>query len=118
LVGAQPVTIQAAELLQALATGAVETFAISSATGHDSKVWEQVMYRYRIYMSLPKNLFIVNQQAFFALDNATQDAVVKAAANAEERGWTLGENQNKWYLEHLAKNGMKVEKLSAKFQSA
>ncbi len=41
LVGAQPVTIQAAELTQALATGAVTTFMTSSATGYDSKVWER-----------------------------------------------------------------------------
>ena len=42
LVGAQPVTIQAAELTQALATGAVTAFMTSGATGYDSKVWEQV----------------------------------------------------------------------------
>ncbi|NDP46819.1 MAG: TRAP transporter substrate-binding protein [Sulfuriferula multivorans] len=117
LVGAQPVTIQAAELSQALATGAVETFATSSATGYDSKAWEQVKYFYEINMSLPKNLVIVNQQAFLALDKPTQDAVVKAAAAAEERGWTSSEDKNKWYLEQLAKNGMKVEKPSVKFQT-
>ncbi len=117
LVGAQPVTIQAAELSQALATGAVETFATSSATGYDSKAWEQVKYFYDINMSLPKNLVIVNQQAFLALDKPTQDAVVKAAAAAEERGWASSESKNKWYLEQLAKNGMKVEKPSAKFQT-
>ena len=38
LVGAQPVTIQAAELSQALATGAVSAFMTSSATGSDAKV--------------------------------------------------------------------------------
>lgn len=117
LVGAQPVTIQAAELSQALATGAVETFATSSATGYDSKAWEQVKNFYDINMSLPKNLVIVNQQAFLALDKPTQDAVLKAASAAEERGWTSSEDKNKWYLEQLAKNGMKVEKPSAKFQS-
>lgn len=117
LVGAQPVTIQAAELSQALATGAVETFATSSATGYDSKAWEQVKYFYDTNMSLPKNLVIVNQQAFQALDKPAQDAVVKAAAAAEERGWASSENKNKFYLEQLAKNGMKVEKPSSKFQA-
>lgn len=38
LVGAQPVTIQAAELAQALATGVVNAFISSSATGVDTKV--------------------------------------------------------------------------------
>src|SRR5947199_7488502 len=40
LVGAQAVTVQAAELPQALATGVVNAFMSSGATGYDSKVWE------------------------------------------------------------------------------
>jgi TRAP-type C4-dicarboxylate transport system substrate-binding protein len=44
LVGAQPVTIQAAELAQALATGAVNSFMSSSATGYDTKVWESLTH--------------------------------------------------------------------------
>ncbi|MEO8410113.1 MAG: TRAP transporter substrate-binding protein, partial [Propionivibrio sp.] len=63
LVGAQPVTIQAAELTQALATGAVSAFMTSSATGYDSKVWEQVKYYYDVRAWLPKDLVIVSQKA-------------------------------------------------------
>src|ERR1700742_522091 len=40
LVGAQSVTIQAAELPQALATGIVDSFISSGGTGYDTKVWE------------------------------------------------------------------------------
>ena len=40
LVGAQPITIQAAELPQALATGVVNAFMTSGSTGYDSKAWE------------------------------------------------------------------------------
>ena len=64
LVGAQPVTIQAAELSQALATGAVTAFMTSGATGYDSKVWEQVKFFYDTQAWLPKNLIIVSQKAF------------------------------------------------------
>ena len=39
LVGAQPVTVQAADPPQALATGVVNTFMTSGATGYDLKVW-------------------------------------------------------------------------------
>ena len=42
LVGAQPVTIQAAELAQALATGVVNSFISSGSTGRDTKVWESL----------------------------------------------------------------------------
>ena len=37
LVGAQPVTVQAAELSQALATGVVESYMSSGSTGYDTK---------------------------------------------------------------------------------
>src|SRR3546814_505478 len=46
LIGAQPVTIQAAELAQALATNTVNSFITSASTGRDSKVWESLKYFY------------------------------------------------------------------------
>lgn len=113
LVGAQPVTIQAAELSQALATGAVGAFMTSGATGYDSKVWEQVKHFYDVQAWLPKNAVIVSQKAFDALDKPTQEAVLKAAAAAEERGWKLSEEKTKFYLAELAKNGMNVAPPSA-----
>jgi len=42
IVGAHPVTVQAAELPRALATGLINAFMTSSATGYDSKVWESM----------------------------------------------------------------------------
>ena len=108
LVGAQPVTIQAAELSQALATGAVAAFMTSGATGYDSKVWEQVKYFYDVQAWLPKNAVIVSQKAFDALDKGAQEALLKAAAAAEERGWKLSEEKTRFYLNELVKNGMTV----------
>lgn len=108
LVGAQPVTIQAAELAQALATGAVNSFMSSSATGYDTKVWESLTHFYDTQAWLPKNMVFVNKAAFDALDKPTQEAVLKAAKAAEERGWKMAEDKTKWYLEQLSANGMKV----------
>ncbi len=108
LAGAQPVTIQAAELAQAMATGAVNANITSGATGYDSKAWEQVKYFYDAQAWLPKNIVFVNDKAFGALDKATQEAVLKAAAEAETRGWKISQEKTKWYLEQLAKNGMTV----------
>jgi TRAP-type C4-dicarboxylate transport system substrate-binding protein len=114
LVGAQPVTIQAAELAQAMATGAVNANITSSATGYDSKAWEQVKFYTDAQAWLPKNVVIVNEKAFAALDKATQDAMVKAAAEAESRGWKLSEERTKFYLAELRKNGMTVAPPSPK----
>ena len=108
LVGAQPVTIQASELAQALATGVVNAFMTSSATGYDSKAWESMSYYYDAQAWLPINVTMVNAAAFDALDKSTQEAVLKAAAAAEARGWQVSQDKTKFYLEQLAKNGMKV----------
>jgi TRAP-type C4-dicarboxylate transport system substrate-binding protein len=82
LVGAQPVTIQAAELPQALATGVVNAFMTSGSTGYDSKSWETMTHFYDTQAWIPKNVTFVNKAAFDALDKPTQDAILKAAAVA------------------------------------
>ncbi len=117
LVGAQGVTIQAAELAQALATGAVTAFMTSGATGYDSKVWEQVKYYYQVDAWLPKNMVLVSQKAFDKLEKPVQDAVLKVAAAAEARGWKTSAEKTIWYTEQLVKNGMKVEKPSEQLKS-
>ena len=117
LVGAQPVTIQVAELAQAFATGAVNANITSGATGFDTKAWEVVKNYYDTQAWLPKNVVFVNKQAFDALDKATREALVKAAAEAEARGWKTSEEKNKWYLEQMAKNGMNVAQPSAQLKS-
>lgn len=108
LVGAQPVTIQAAELAQALATGAVNSFMSSSATGYDTKVWESLDHFYDTQAWLPKNMVFVNKAAFDALDKPTQEAILSAAKKAEERGWQMAQDKTKWYMEQIAAKGMKV----------
>ena len=117
LIGAQPVTIQAAELSQALATGVVESYMSSGSTGYDSKTYESLKYWYDTQAWLPKNAVIVNKKAFDALDPATQAAVTKAAADAEVRGWKLSEEKNDWYKKALAEKGMKIVVPPAKLVS-
>jgi TRAP-type C4-dicarboxylate transport system substrate-binding protein len=108
LVGAQVVTVQAAELAQALATGVVNSFITSAATGYDSKAWESVDHFYDTQAWIPKNITFVNKAAFDALDKPTQEAVLKASATAEERGWKLWQEKSDWYLDQLKSHGMKV----------
>jgi TRAP-type C4-dicarboxylate transport system substrate-binding protein len=108
IVGAHPVTVQAADLPRALSTGLINAFMTSSATGYDSRAWEHMTYFYDAQAWVPKNITFVNKAAFDQLDEPTQAAVLKAAAAAELRGWTVSQDRNRWYLEQLAKNGMKV----------
>jgi TRAP-type C4-dicarboxylate transport system substrate-binding protein len=116
LAGAQPVTIQAAELAQAFATGAVNANITSGATGYDTKAWEVVKNYYDTQAWLPKNVVFVNKAAFDALDKASQSAVMKAAADAEARGWKTSQEKTAWYVEQLSKNGMTVAQPSAQLK--
>jgi len=117
LMSLQPVTIQAAELSQALATGVVETYASSSATGIDSKTYESLKYFYEAQAWIPKNAVLINLKAFNALDQATQAAVTKAAAAAQERGWKISEEKEDAFKKILAERGMTVAPPTAAFAS-
>src|SRR4029078_10680382 len=108
MVGAQAVTVQAAELPPAMAAGVINAFITSAATAYDAKAWESMDHFYDTQAWIPKNVTFVNKAAFDALDKPTQEAVLKAGGVAEERGWKLAEEKAKWYLEQLQANKMKV----------
>ncbi len=100
--------MQAAELSQAMATGVVESYMSSGSTGFDTKTFEHLKFWYDTQAWLPKNAVIVNRRAFEALDKPTQDAVMKAAADAESRGWTASRKANTDSLDKLKANGMQI----------
>ncbi|MBL0730472.1 TRAP transporter substrate-binding protein [Piscinibacter sp. HJYY11] len=108
LLGAQPVTVQAAELSQAMATGVVESYMSSGSTGYDTKTYEHLKFFTDTQAWLPKNAVLANKSAFDALDKPTQAAVLKAAADAETRGWATSKAKNNEYMELLKKNGMTI----------
>lgn len=108
LAAMQVTTIQAAELAQAFSTGRVNSMISSGATGFDTKLWEHVKHFYDVQAWLPKNMIFVNDKAWTALDAATRDAVTKAAAAAETRGWAESEKLTGFYLDEFKKNGMTV----------
>lgn len=110
LVGAQPVTVQAAEVSQALATGVIDSYMSSPATGYDSKTYEHIKNFYDTQAWLPKNAIIANEKVFEALDKPTRAALLKAAADAETRGWKLSEEKNNWYVDQLKAKGMSIVK--------
>jgi TRAP-type transport system periplasmic protein len=108
LVGAQPVTVQAAEVSQAFATGVAESMMSSGSTGWDAKLHEHVKYWYDTQAWLPKNAVLVNKAAFDRLDKATQDALIKAGAEAEVRGLAASKKANTESLDKLKGGGMQI----------
>ncbi len=117
LIQAQPVTVQAAELSQALATGVVESTMTSGATGVDSRLYEHLKYYYDMQAWLPKNMVMVNKKALEALDKPTRDALMKAAQDAEARGLVASKRVNTETLEKLKANGVQVLPPSAQLKA-
>lgn len=108
LVRARPVTIQAAEVAQALATGKINSLISSAQSGVDYKAWESVKFFYDVQAWLPKNMVFVNKAAFNALDKAAQSALLAEAKKAEDAGWASSRATAEATKKTLAANGMKV----------
>ena len=117
LTGMAPTKIEAAEISQAFSTGAVESMITSPTTGKNSKIWENgVGYFYDIAAWFPKNMVIVNKDAWNKLDSATQKLVMSEAALAERKGWDLSKKGNVADKKALADAGMKVGKVNSALQ--
>jgi TRAP-type C4-dicarboxylate transport system substrate-binding protein len=114
LTGMAPTKIEAAEISQAFSTGAVESMITSPTTGKNSKIWENgVGYFYDIAAWFPKNMVIVNKDAWNKLDSATQKLIMSEAAIAEKKGWDLSKKGNVADKQALADAGMKVGKVNS-----
>jgi TRAP-type C4-dicarboxylate transport system substrate-binding protein len=116
--GASPTVVQVPEVPQMFATGAMHAMVTSSATGSATKAWEYVKNYYKTNAWNPKNVVVVNERAFGRLPKAQQDALVKAAADAEPRGWDMSKTRERDADELLAKNGITVSEPSAELKAA
>jgi TRAP-type C4-dicarboxylate transport system substrate-binding protein len=108
LLGASPVTVQAAEIAQAFRTGVADSMISSGATGVDTQAWDYLTHYYDLNAFLPQNIVMANKAALDALSAADRDAVRKAAADAEARGWAKSAELNEGYKKTMAEKGMKV----------
>jgi TRAP-type transport system periplasmic protein len=118
LLGASPTVVQVPEVPQMFATGAIQAMITSSATGTSTKAWEFVKNYYRTAAWNPKNVVVANQRAFARLPKDQQDALVKAAAAAEPRGWEMSKERERQGDETLAKNGMAVNDPAPEMRAA
>lgn len=96
----------------------MNNFLTSSASGVESRLYEQVRHFYPVNAWLPRNVTVVSLRAFNALDAETQQAVLRAAAAAEERGWATSERLDKEFVQQLAANGMTVSEPPASVSAA
>ncbi|MFD1696465.1 TRAP transporter substrate-binding protein [Roseibium aestuarii] len=108
LAGAVPTQVEVADLPTAFSTGRVEAMITSPSTGADSKAWDYLDHYYDAQAWLPKNMVIVNADAFNALSAEEQAAVMEAAAAAETRGWEASKVETDAKTKVLVDNGITV----------
>ncbi|MBW6393380.1 MULTISPECIES: TRAP transporter substrate-binding protein [Halomonadaceae] len=120
--GGSPTETEESDIPTAFSTGRVDAMITSSSTGNAMTAWDYVSHYTDANLWLPKNIVFVNQRAFDRLDEATQDALLEAAARAEERGWQMSRDDNQASLEALQENGITVsepnEDIAAALQEA
>lgn len=109
LTGMLPVTVEAAELSQALATGVAESMISSGATGYDQKVWEQLTHFYPVDAWLPRNYVFANKAMFEDLDEGARQALVDCGAEAGTRGEAAAREYTDFTVAGLKEAGMTVE---------
>ncbi|TDR57335.1 TRAP-type C4-dicarboxylate transport system substrate-binding protein [Halomonas ventosae] len=108
LVGAVPTQVEVPDIPTAFSTGRVEAMITSPATGADTKAWDYLSHFNHAQLWLPKNMVIVSEKAFSRLDEATQQAVLDAASEAETRGWEMSRQETDDALAVLKENGIEV----------
>ncbi|WP_170448002.1 TRAP transporter substrate-binding protein [Ruegeria arenilitoris] len=108
LAGAAPTQVEVPDIPQAFSTGRVEAMITSPSTGVNSKAWDFLTHYTDIQAWIPKNVVVVNKRAFRRLDDATQAAVLEAAAAAEARGWEMSQAETAKQTAVLQENGITV----------
>ncbi len=108
LADAVPTQVEVADLAQAFSTGRVDSMITSPSTGANTSAWDYLTHYYDIQSWMPKNVIVVNKDAFAALSPEAQDAVLTAAANAEARGWEASKKETAEKTQMLADNGIVV----------
>lgn len=108
LTGMSPVTIEAAEISQAFATGVAESMVSSGATGYDRKVWESLTHFYEVDAWLPRNYVMVNKDAWNEAGEANQNVLRGCAKLAEYAGNWRSKEYTGFTVNGLRDGGMTV----------
>ena len=108
LTGMLPVTIEAAEISQAFATGVAESMVSSGSTGYDRKVWESLTHFYEVDAWLPRNYIMVNSDVWGGVSDANKNVIKGCAHLAEYAGTWRAVEYTQFTLNGLRAGGMTV----------
>ena len=108
LMGATPVTVQAAEVSQAFATNVIQSMFTSAQTGNSVSAWDYTRYWYNVGGMRTRNAVFANTRALMALDEPTRAAVLAAAGRAGTRGRQMAIEAESVMADRLRQRGMEL----------
>lgn len=112
LLGATPTQVEEGDIPTAFSTGRVEAMITSPSTGANAQAWDFVSHYIDTQAWLPKNIVMVNTNAFNSLSDARQDTVMELAAEAEARGWKMSKAETEDKIAELVEGGIEVSQPS------
>ena len=108
LLGMTPTQVESGDIPTAFATGRVSAMMTSPSTGVSSQAWDFTNVYVDVQAWLPKNVVFVNSDAFAALSEDQQIALMEAAFDAEDRGWEMSAAETADKIAGLEEGGMTV----------
>lgn len=112
--GAKPVHVETPDLAVALRSKKIDLIFTSVAQAMDFKLSDGLPWFYQANAWLPRNVVVVNKKMLDGLPQGQRDAVIRAAAAAEERGWEMSESSAHEILAQIkARPGVKSGVLSS-----
>lgn len=108
LTGMLPVSIEAAEISQAFATGVADSMISSGATGYDRKVWESLTHFYEVDAWLPYNHVMVNSDTWAGVSDDNKAAITACADTAAADGLAASKAYTQFTYDGLREGGMTV----------
>jgi TRAP-type C4-dicarboxylate transport system substrate-binding protein len=112
LLGATPTQVEEGDIPTAFSTGRVEAMITSPSTGANAQAWDFVSHYIDTQAWLPKNIVLVNTDAFNGLSDEMQTTVMELAAEAETRGWEMSKAETEQKIAELVEGSMEVSQPS------
>ncbi len=115
LMGAQPTTVQVAEVPQAFAANVINVMFTSAQTGVDTSAWDYARVFTDVGGMRARNAVFVNSRAFAALDEPLRNAIREAATRAAARGLEGARAAERDMVERLRAQGMTISTPTPQF---
>jgi len=116
--GASPLSLPWGEVYSSLRTGMIDSVLTSAESTNNGKFWEVLANFKDINYAFPLNMVTINLDYWNALSAEQQQAMLKAAAETEQKQWAASEERTKEALQAIQDNGIAVSAPDAALSAA